>query len=104
MSVVVSDACGWLLDSHSFINEHYVCCLTKHGCSQQSAAYTFKREYFNIERPYIVSKPTENGETGQSMHDLKTPSAVQKVRRASLRKNDSPSVQDESAAIHSGIG
>ncbi|XP_063062615.1 N(6)-adenine-specific methyltransferase METTL4 isoform X3 [Engraulis encrasicolus] len=92
MSVVVSDACGWLLDSHSFINEHYVCCLTKHGCSQQSAAYTFKREYFNIERPYIVSKPTENGETGQSMHDLKTPSAVQKgkgrKRKRSLNQGE----------------
>ncbi|KAG5268434.1 hypothetical protein AALO_G00212550 [Alosa alosa] len=75
MSVIVSDSRGWLVDSQSFINENYSGC--HDGLMQQSPKnistelYRFKKEYFDIFTPHIVSKPkSENVETKTSEDNL----------------------------------
>ncbi|KAL2085321.1 hypothetical protein ACEWY4_018641 [Coilia grayii] len=105
MSVIVSDTCGWLLDSHSFINDNYGCCIARHGCMQQSAGYNFKREYFNIIRPYITSKPTaDNEKTKTSTDNLKTPSGVDvQKRRGRKRKRNLNQGELDSQVYHDQV-
>ncbi|XP_062376756.1 N(6)-adenine-specific methyltransferase METTL4 isoform X2 [Sardina pilchardus] len=75
MSVIVSDSRGWLVDSQSFINDNYSSChdgfMLQDANNTSTETYRFKKEYFNIFMPHIVSQPkSENVETKTSEDNL----------------------------------
>lgn len=84
MSVLLSNEQGWLLDACCFINEGFQRC---YSVTKGHFRCCFKKQYFNILKPYIVNKcdgdcmigtqtNTESHAAGDSRLDLK----IRKVR------------------------
>lgn len=80
MSVLLSNERGWLLDACSFINEGFRRC---HSVSKGHFRCYFKKQYFDILKPHIVSKSrndcmvdalpnTESQAAGDARIELKT--------------------------------
>ncbi|RXM37060.1 Methyltransferase-like protein 4 [Acipenser ruthenus] len=61
MSVICKDTRGWLLDQLSHLNKAFQRCVSvKSPGQRQQMKCVFKREYFNIFKPHIISKLCSN--------------------------------------------
>ncbi|XP_053089708.1 N(6)-adenine-specific methyltransferase METTL4 isoform X2 [Pangasianodon hypophthalmus] len=95
MSVLLSDDRGWLLDACSFINEGFRRC---YSVNKGHFRCYFKKQYFDIQKPHIVSKcrsdsmisavaHTESHVDGDARMELKT-RRKRKRKRSELNQGE----------------